>query len=127
MAERTLLFSVNGRDPKQCRWDYFTASGKGGQNRNRRKTAARVTHLPSGAVGQASDSRSKEDNRRSAFRRMGETKEFKLWHKMEVGRLTGEHARIEQRVAEATAPRNLRIEVQQDGKWAVEEDQAPVG
>ncbi len=113
--ERQKLFSVNGRDPKQCRWEYFIAPGKGGQKRNRCRSAARVTHIPSGATGQAVESRSQIKNKRAAFKRMGESEKFKRWVKLEAARKTGEAIDIERKVKEAM--RHIKIECVQNGKW----------
>lgn len=59
--------------------DTFRAGGKGGQNQNKRDTGARFTHLPSGAVGVARDTRSQLDNKRSAWTRMGQSVKLRLW------------------------------------------------
>jgi protein subunit release factor B len=54
-------------------------SGPGGQHRNKSYTGVRIKHRDSGAVGEATDSRSHETNRSQAFLRMTETPEFKVW------------------------------------------------
>jgi hypothetical protein len=56
----------------QCDEEGYKASGPGGQRRNKVETASRVTHRPSGLSAQASDSRSREENRRRALRRLRE-------------------------------------------------------
>jgi len=38
-----------------------------------------VRHLPSGAIGIARDSRSQHENKRQAFSRMANSKEFQRW------------------------------------------------
>lgn len=63
---------------KDCRVDTFRAGGKGGQNQNKRETGVRITHPPSGAVGQARDERSQVQNKRLAFRRMAQSDKFKV-------------------------------------------------
>lgn len=95
MAEKKLLFSVTAKD---CRWDYYRGSGKGGQKRNKTSNAVRCTHLSSGAVGKAEDTDSQQKNKRLAFKRMAESKEFKVWHKLESARKSGELARIETKI-----------------------------
>lgn len=47
-------------------------SGPGGQNVNRRETAVRVRHLPSGVMAFARDGRTQLKNLKSAKRRLGE-------------------------------------------------------
>jgi hypothetical protein len=52
----------------QCRFEAFTASGPGGQKRNRTYAAVRITHLPTGISATATDSRSQRENRTHALR-----------------------------------------------------------
>lgn len=115
---RELLFSVTAAD---CGWDYFKSSGPGGQNVNKRNTGVRCTHPPSGAVGQATDHRTQEQNKKLAFKRMHESAEFKKWHRLEVARRTGALVEAENRVEEAMQPENLKIEVKDEkGRWTGE-------
>lgn len=53
-------------DPRDLEVTYYRASGKGGQNRNKRDTAARVLHRPSGIVCTCADERSQGQNLRRA-------------------------------------------------------------
>lgn len=114
---KKLLFSITSSD---CDWDYFRGSGPGGQNRNKVSTAVRCTHRESGAVGTAMDSRSQLDNRRAAFRRMADTAKFQAWHKIETARRMGKLAAIDDEVDQQMRPVNLRIDVQQNGRWIEE-------
>ncbi|PZC48343.1 MAG: Protein chain release factor B [Chloroflexi bacterium] len=58
---------------RQCRLETLRVSGPGGQNRNRRDTAVRLTHEPTGLIGQASEQRSQLRNREAALRRLRAT------------------------------------------------------
>ena len=108
MAEKKLLFSVTAKD---CRWDYYRGSGKGGQKRNKTSNAVRCTHSASGAVGQAEDTDSQKKNKQLAFKRMAETSEFKSWHKLEAARHSGQLARIEAEIdRELMTPSITKIE-----------------
>jgi len=78
---KTLVFTVTIKD---CEQQFFRAGGKGGQNQNKRETGVRIIHHPSGARGEARDERSQEQNRKLAFRRMAESKEFQYWAKQQV-------------------------------------------
>lgn len=55
---------------KDLRIDFFRASGPGGQHRNKSETAVRLTHLPTGIVVTATESRSRHLNLRHAFARL---------------------------------------------------------
>jgi hypothetical protein len=57
---------------RQCREERYRASGPGGQRRNKVETAVRLKHEHSGVVVQSEDSRSLEENRRRAARRLRE-------------------------------------------------------
>ncbi len=57
---------------RQCREERYRASGPGGQRRNKVETSVRLRHEPSGVVVQSEDSRSLEENRRRAVRRLRE-------------------------------------------------------
>ena len=76
MTERHLLFSVTAKD---CEISAFRAGGPGGQHQNKVASAVRVVHRPSGAVGVSRTDRSQVINKRLAFKRMAESKEFQLW------------------------------------------------
>lgn len=118
MANKELLFTVTAKD---CRWDYFNASGAGGQNVNKNQCGVRCTHIASGALGQAQDTKSQGQNKRLAFRRMAESKAFKIWHKLETARRMGKLYDIDEKVDRDMREHNLRIEVKsEDGKWIKE-------
>lgn len=75
---RKKIFTISSKD-KDIRLDTFRAGGKGGQNQNKRDTGVRFTHLPSGAVGVARDTRSQLENKRSAWIRMAKSIQLRLW------------------------------------------------
>jgi protein subunit release factor B len=107
---RELAFSVTLAD---CDVETMRGSGNGGQNRNKRDTAVRITHRASGAVGWSQDQRSQLQNKRTAFVRMTQTKEFKAWLKKQAG----EDARIIAEVDRAMWPVHIKTEVKEDGQW----------
>jgi protein subunit release factor B len=111
--KRDKLFSVTIHD---CRVDTYRGSGKGGQNRNKRDTAVRVVHEPSGAVGQCEEQRTQWQNKKTAFRRMAETKEFRFWVNKEAARISGDLDRIKQKVEREM--KNVKIEIHdEEGRW----------
>lgn len=104
---RQLLFRLTKKDFKV---EYFCAGGHGGQNMQKNATACRITHPESGAAGISRDERSQLQNKKKAFRRMVETKEFKAWHKLECARRLGQTVDIESWVNDQMRPENLLIE-----------------
>ncbi|XP_057525850.1 uncharacterized protein LOC130805203 isoform X1 [Amaranthus tricolor] len=54
----------------QCEMGTFKASGPGGQHRNKRESAVRLKHLPTGIIAQAVEDRSQHMNRASALLRL---------------------------------------------------------
>ena len=110
---RHKLFSVSIRD---CRVDTFRAGGKGGQNQNKVESGVRIVHVPSGAVGEARDSRDQLQNKRNAFRRMAESRVMQRWIRVKAHEIvTGQS--IAQRVDKDMAPENLKIEVRSPEGW----------
>jgi len=53
-----------------CEVDFFTASGPGGQHRNRSKTGVRLRHKPSGIIVTATETRSQSTNLEKAYDRL---------------------------------------------------------
>ena len=110
---KSLLFTVTARD---CVSTYTRGTGNGGQKKNKTSSAVYCKHEPSGAQGYAEDTRSQTQNKRLAFKRMAESKEFRAWHKMEVSRRLGYEKEIEQNVEREM--RNIRIEGKdENGRW----------
>ncbi|MBW2038200.1 MAG: peptide chain release factor-like protein [Deltaproteobacteria bacterium] len=56
--------------PHEIRVETFKAPGPGGQHRNKRETAVRVRHLPSGITAISTEHRSQARNKELALRRL---------------------------------------------------------
>ncbi|MCK4454016.1 PCRF domain-containing protein [Candidatus Parcubacteria bacterium] len=54
-------------DPKDLKIDIYKSSGPGGQNVNKRETAIRVTHLPTGIVVTSQTERNQLENKENAL------------------------------------------------------------
>ncbi|CAN1338386.1 Peptide chain release factor 2 [Linum perenne] len=55
---------------RQCDMSTYKSSGPGGQHRNKRESAVRLKHLPTGIIAQAAEDRSQHKNRASALKRL---------------------------------------------------------
>lgn len=116
-SKRELLFSVTLSD---CKLDTFTVGGHGGSGKDTSNTGVRITHIPSGAVGEGRESRSQLQNKRAAWKRMGESRAFRAWARTRAAQLAGEKP-IDEWVEEMLAPGLLRVEVKdEEGRWISE-------
>ena len=114
MVNKIPLLSISLKD---CEVSVFRGSGSGGQAKNKTSSGIRVEHTPSGAIGKASDAREQTLNKKNAFLRMTETKEFKTWLKLETSRLMGQPS-IEDIVDESMQLKNIKVEVKdEEGTW----------
>jgi protein subunit release factor B len=52
--------------------EFYRSSGPGGQRKNKKDTAVRVTHLPTGVTATAAESRYRSVNLKRAFERLAE-------------------------------------------------------
>lgn len=57
---------------KDLRIEYFKSSGPGGQHKNKRFTAVRITHIPTGILAVAQEQRSQTQNKEIALERLKE-------------------------------------------------------
>jgi peptide chain release factor 1 len=114
MMPRELLFSVTKKD---FRVDYFRPGGHGGQKVDKSSVGARITHIDSGAVGESRESRSREQNKKKAFQKLLNTREWKAWYRIRKAQALGQALEIEESVDKSLAPENLKVEVKEKGRW----------
>lgn len=100
-------FSITAKD---CDFQEYRGTGGGGQKKNKTFNAMRCTHKPSGAVGCCEDHREQKANKKEAFKRMAESKDFKVWLQIKIdaglGKVTIEEADKTGKVVE----RKLRLD-----------------
>lgn len=112
--KKELLFSVTRKDLVVTT---FRAGGKGGQHQNKTDSAVRIVHPASGARGESRSERSQTQNKKIAFRRLVESKTFKLWIRVEsAARLQG-YRDAEAKVKKMMRPENIKVEVGDGQKW----------
>lgn len=113
---KELLFSLTKKD---FRIDTFRSGGKGGQHQNTTDSGVRITHIESGAVGECREERKQLQNKKIAFQRMTETKEFQLWHKRKAWEVMGKiktkeqiREEVEEMIKKDLESGNILIEVE---------------
>lgn len=57
---------------KEVELTFYKSSGPGGQRKNKRETAVKILHVPTGITARASESRYQAENRERAFERLVE-------------------------------------------------------
>lgn len=117
-----LLFSVTIND---CRVETFRSGGPGGQHQNKTESAVRITHVPSGAVGESREMKSQLMNKQRAFGRMAASEKFQRWARIETARRSGKPS-IETQVKQSLSHQNLRIDVRDENeRWITDDSLLP--
>lgn len=99
MKKRTLVRSWSKKD---FRIDFFRGSGAGGQHRNKRDTACRITDIETGLSSESQEQRSKEQNKKVAFQKLA----AKLMDH-HYPKIPKERAPVTERVRTYHEPRNI--------------------
>lgn len=76
---RELIASYTRKD---FRVDTFCTGGPGGQNQNRKRKGARITHLLSGLASESRVHKSHEQNRKDAFKKLAAL--VGAWHRKQI-------------------------------------------
>ena len=115
---KELLFSLTIKDFEV---QTFCAGGPGGQHQNKTASAVRIVHRASGAVGESREEREQSRNKKKAFERCVNSKEFKLWTKLKASEIiSGETT--QEKLDRLMADENILTEVKdKNGKWVRQE------
>lgn len=109
------ILSVTAAD---CDLQTFRSGGSGGQNQNKRDTGVRFIHRESGGRGEARDERSQLQNKKLAWKRMCESKEFQLWLRRTLGQESAREAEEARARADFHIPADqTKVEVRVHGRW----------
>lgn len=103
---------------KDLQISYFCGSGKGGQARNKVASGVMIRHEESGAMAKASDSRSQDENKQSAFQRLLKTPQMRFWIQKKLYEIKQQETVEESVDRELKSESHLRYEVKNDsGQW----------
>lgn len=111
---KELLFSVTKKD---LEINYFSGSGAGGQHRNKHQNCVRMYHKESGVRTTGQDSRERQSNLKTAFKRLTENPKFKIWLNQKTYEVSNK-INIKKEVEKLMSPENLLVEGKDEkGKW----------
>lgn len=107
-----LLFSVTKKD-----FDIqtFCTGGPGGQSQNKTASGVRIVHRDSGAVGESREEREQSKNKRTAFKRLTESKKFLLWLKVKASEMMMEES-VESKVNKLMDEKFIKTETKNEKK-----------
>lgn len=111
--KKELLFSVTKKDLDV---QTFRSGGKGGQNQNKVNSGVRIIHKESGAVGECRNHREQIRNKQEALKRLTKNIKFKLWLNRKAIEIIDKKT-LEERVQEMMNEENIKMEIQENGKW----------
>lgn len=109
------IFSITKKD---FEIQTFCSGGPGGQHQNKTESGVRIVHKDSEAVGESRTERSQHSNKKIAFKRLSETKKFKIWLNRKVFEIS-KGKTTEQIVDEQMNQKNLKVEIKENGKWEI--------
>ena len=104
-------------DDKDLSWEFFRATGPGGQHRNKTETGVRLTHLPTGIVVQATERRSQHQNREVARARLAAALAEKAKPPPKPRRPTRPSRAAKRRRLEAKRQRSRTKNLRQKPEW----------
>lgn len=87
-------------NPNELRIEWYKGQGPGGQHKNKKATACRITHIPTGTVATA-DGRHRHQNRRNAMAALQQ----KLVDRVNEQRAAAKKARRDEKIRDQTTIR----------------------
>jgi protein subunit release factor B len=118
MKKKELLYSIIKKD---FNVEYFSGTGAGGQHRNKHQNCVRLRHNDSGVTTTGQSNRDRQTNLKEAFNSLVKHPKFKVWMNKKTWEVI-EGKTIEQKVEESLVPKNLKVEIKEDGKWTLVDD-----
>lgn len=106
--DKKLLFSITKKD---FEIQPYKASGKGGQNRNKRETAIRLIHKESGIMVTCGDEREQHRNLIKAFKNLVNKPEFKKWLQIKIAKYNYDEKEVEKEVKGLMKEENLKLNI----------------
>lgn len=102
---------------KDLELSYFVGPGKGGQAKQKCSSGCQIKHIESGAIGRCSESRSQDQNKQAAFKKLLEDPKMKFWIAKKIYEIQ-QLETIEETVEKECRPQNLKFEVKdENGRW----------
>jgi protein subunit release factor A len=96
---------------------YFIGSGKGGQKKQKTASGVQIIHRESGAIGRCSETRSQDQNKREAFKKMTQHARFKFWLARRLYEIQQQET-LEETIERETQPEFLKLEIKnQNDQW----------
>lgn len=83
---------------------------------NKTSSACRITHLPSGAVGESRDERQQTQNRKLALERLTSSPIFTAWVRVQAAMIEQGFRDLDQKVDQMMVDTNLKVELGVDCK-----------
>lgn len=75
--------------PKDCKLDWFSGSGPGGQHRNKHQNCVRLFHAPSGVRKVGQSHKSQRENLLEAMTALSKDPQFRFWASEELKKREG--------------------------------------
>lgn len=113
---KELLFSLTKKD-FEVTW--FSGTGCGGQYRNKHQNCCRIKHIETGIIGTGQSNRDRIANQKEAFNSLYSNPRFQAWLNTRISESLLDKKEIVRKVDKAM--QNIKIEVQENGKWVEKE------